>query len=283
MKKYISIILTAVMLLSFFGCSEDRPSQQTTTEVPPAFTTPKQTIPEDPVIDYHFDSRTNVKSDDIGIISYDTDYDITDDKDNVVMFVSMTLPIVEYVKKDETEQAVADIIAGVENGFKKTIEDRSKKYAADIKSGYKFTCTPSFLVSYVITDFSTNYVSILYTIHETNAEGILILDSVCLVIDLKGGFAIDLTTLFTGEALMNFIDDVNKKFKEKEYSYFKNYESRVSEIVTNCWLLYEGGVMILVPPYVISPGYYGYIDISFTNSEIVNYFSDYGRLILGGK
>ena len=283
LKKYIILIIVISTILSFAGCNRTNEIVTTTTDSPPVLTTPKAIIPEGPDIDYHFDSVTDVRSDDIGIRSNNVDYEIKDEKDNTVMLVSMTLPVVEYVSKGDKEEAVAKVISDVEKIFNNDISIRSEKYLADSKAKYKFTCIPSYLVSYRITDFSADYVSLLYTIHETNAEGILTLDSVCIVIDLKGGFAIDLSTLIMSVKYSSFVEDVKKKISAKDVTFFNNYETKIQTLIPKCWLLYNNGVMILIPPYQITPGYYGYLDVMFSNSELSDYLSDYGKVILGGS
>ncbi|MGM9680258.1 MAG: hypothetical protein ACI3XR_02000 [Eubacteriales bacterium] len=246
----------------------------------PALTYPTEKIPETPIF-YHFPSVLDVKIHDIGVEPTDTVYEITEPDGFGLIRVSMTLPVIHFVENSDPEEAVGQVLEETRQLFLSRIEHLQKSYLSDFTSGVPFFCTPQFSVTYTITDYSESRISLLYTVSETNADGIVSRSYVCSVIDLKAGFEVDLSTLFTAGISDKLLTLVNRALASGGYSLYPSYESVAATAIRSSWLIVPEGIAFVFSPGVIASADQDSITILLGTDQLNELLSEYGAELLG--
>ncbi len=238
-------------------------------------------VTDAPDIFHYYPSIQDVSESDVGVHPESGVYDVTSDDGELLVRAVMTLPKITFVGETPVQESVDKLLDSVKGEFENRINRLSDSYISDIQSGYKVLTNPKFSVSYTLTDFSSEFASILYSIVQTNSDGISSTDYFCLVIDLKAGFKIDLSTLFSGGLSDRLLSLINEKLASCGKKLYSIYEQIAAEQIKSCWMISNGGIKFIFSARIIAPASEGTVEITLENSEINGLLNDYGTALLG--
>lgn len=282
MRKILTTVLILCLALQLSACSLFRakdPDHTDPTEDRSGLTYPTYTAP-DPNILYHFPSIQDVNENDVGIHPKDKVYEISDPDGNPILRVSLSMPEISYVDNIGLQSAVAAELAAAEKIFSDRIDSLTARYLTDAASGYSFFMLPSYSVSYSITSFSESRVSLMYSVTETNADGIVNRSKVCKVIDLSAGFTIDLSTLFTAGLSDRLLSMVNSSLANVDLPLLPNYEGIAASSLHASFLLVPEGICFLFSTGTLTPADQGDITVVLPTEMLNELLSEYGAVIL---
>lgn len=284
-----AIALGLVTLLCLSGCSLISDLVSPTTSgasventasltYPPTVTTkPKYEI-------FHkYPSVLDVDGDDMGICPEYVSYETKGSDGDPLLKIRMTLPLPVISSDFDT-----DLKESIEKSFsqaKEELEARIKvledSCLSDKMGGYEILMTPTFSVSYTLTAFSSDFVSILYSVSETNSDGMTTESYICSVIDLKAGFTVDISTLFSAGISDKLTSLVAQKLAESGKVLFDGYDATAAAEMSSCWIISGSDVELIFPPQTIAPASEGTITVTLENAEINELLGDYGAALLG--
>lgn len=277
-QAILALIMPGCLLLS--GCSLfSREQSAGPTEDLSGLTLPAQTT-SPPDLLYRFPSLQDVEQNDIGIHPSDDSYEVAGEDGQILLRVSLSLPVVTYVGNDGMQSAVEAVLAESERQFTDRIDALAKRYEQDAESGYSFFLTPSYSVSYNVTDFSPSRVSLLYNVTETNADGIISTSHVCRVVDLTAGFPVDLSTLFTAGISDRLLSLVNSALANSGASLLPDYESIAASGLPDCFLIVPEGICFLFSTGTLTSADQGDITVLLTTEVLNELLSEYGAVLL---
>lgn len=282
--RFLASALTLPLLLSSCALIGNHPSGTASSDTGdfPVLTYPVEKVTESPIF-YYFPSVLDVNIHDVGVKPTDTVYEITEPDGSTLIRVSMTLPdihFVEFAENEGPEEAVGQALDATRQLFLDRIDHLSECYLSDFATGVPFFCTPQYAVSYTITDYSENRISLLYTVSETNADGLVSRSYVCSVIDLKAGFTVDLSTLFTAGISDKLLTLVNRALASGGYSLYSSYESTAATEIRSSWLIVPEGIAFVFSPGTIASVDQGKITILFSTDQLNELLSEYGAEML---
>lgn len=270
----VGLLLTGCSLLPGSGKNTSGPTEDLS-----GLTFPAQTTLT-PYRLYRFPSLQDVEENDIGIHPSDSSYEITGEDGQTLLRVSLSLPVVTYVNSDGLQSSVETVLAEAERQFADRIDSLTRRYRQDAKSGYSFFVTPSYSVSYNVTAFSPNRVSLLYNVTETNADGITGTSHVCLVVDLSAGFSVDLSTLFTAGLSDRLLTLVNSALASSGASLLPSYESVAAAHLSDCFLIVPEGICFLFPTGSLASADQGDITVLLSTEILNELLGEYGAVLL---
>ena len=234
-----------------------------------------------PDIFHRYPSIMDVTENDIGIHPSGNTYNVVGDDGSVLVKVTVTLPTISFNSENAAELSVNKTLNKTKSEIERRIQRLADSVLSDRKNGYTPFGTSKFAASYTLTGFSSDYASILYSITEVNSDGQTNHTLICSVIDLKAGFAVDLSTLFTGGLSDKLISLVNEKLASCGKPLYRNYEALAANGIKNCWLIGSGDILIVFPPSMIAPATEGTVEIILKNNEINELMNEYGSTLLG--
>lgn len=225
-------------------------------------------------------SIQDVSDQDIGIYPVGQDYTILNDKGETLFHVSLTLPTVSFVDENQRETAVNEVINLFLESYQQTMDRLSSLYQNELEADRSFFCIPQYSLSYTISGFSSEFVSILFSEIITDSDGSVSRSTQSLTIDLKSGFTVNLSTIFSSGLSQDLLKLVNQKLSECGHTLYSNYESLSASLMEDCWLIIPGGIRLIFSPYEIASADQGFIDIELSYLEIGSSLSTYGRQLL---
>lgn len=279
--KFLTTALILCLAIQLSACSLSKDSAEKTdpTEDLSGLTLPSFTA-TDPDTIYHFPSVQDVNENDIGVHPMDSAYEIDDSDGAPILRVSLSLPAITYVDNPVLQASVEATLSDTEKIFSDRIDSLSSRYLTDAASDYSFFLIPSYSVSYSITSYSENRISLLYTITETNADGIVNRSHFCRVIDLSAGFPIDLSTLFTAGLSDRLLTMVNSALADSGIPLLPSYESAVASWLSSSFLIVPDGICFLFTNGTLAPADQGDIPVILTTDALSELLSEYGAVIL---
>ncbi len=290
MRRFIVSAVAALVAVILSGCTliTDLSSVFQITTASPVYGTedtsgltyPTPTT-DAPDIFHYYPSIQDVSKSDVGVHPESGVYDISSDDGDLLVRAVMTLPKITFVGETPVQETVDSLLDSVKADFENQIKQLSDSYVSDIQSGYRVITNPKFSVTYTLTDFSSEFASILYSIVQTNSDGISSTDYLCLVIDLKAGFKVDLSTLFSGGLSDRLLTLINEKLASCGKKLYSGYESIAAEQVKNCWMISNSGIKFIFSARTIAPASEGTVEITLENGEINGLLNDYGTALLG--
>lgn len=234
----------------------------------------------DPPIFHHFPSVLDVNIHDIGVAPADTVYEITEPDGSVLLHVSMTLPDIHFVENDSTQASVRQALDETRQLLLNRIEHLRECYLSDFVTGISFFRTPQFSVTYTITAYSESRISLLYTVSETNADGLISRSYICSVIDLTAGFSVDLSTLFTAGISDKLLTLVNRALASGKATLYPSYESTAASAIRSSWLIVPEGLCFVFSPGVIASVDQDRITVLLATDQLNELLSEYGAELL---
>lgn len=229
---------------------------------------------------YRFPSIQDVNEGDVGVHPVDQVYDVPDSDGNPILRVSLSLPAITYVENIGLQSGVEAALAETTAAFTGRIDSLSARYLTDASSGYSFFLIPSYSVSYSITSYSENLISLLFTVTETNADGIVNRSYVCKVIDLSAGFAVDLSTLFTAGLSDKLLSMINSALAARSAPLLQGYESIAASSLPSSFLIVPEGICFLFSTGTLTPADQGDVTVLLSTDGLNELLSEYGAVIL---
>lgn len=289
MRKFLPLVLILSLGVLLSSCSPfpweitsnentvNRPTEDLSGLTYPPFTT------ADPEGVYRIPSVQNVSDDDVGIHPEGEAYDITDPDGEPILRVSISMPVISYVNNVGLQSSADALLAATEKIFSDRVNSIAARYKSDAAAGYPFFLTPSYSVTYTITSFSESRVSLLYTVTETNADGLVSRSHVCQVIDLSAAFSVDLSTLFTAGLSDRLLTLVNRTLANADVSLYPGYESIAASLLPSAFLIERDGICFYFSAGTLAPADQGDIPVRLSTDVLNELLSEYGAVLLSAK
>lgn len=285
----LSAVLVPVLALCLSGCAlVGRLVAPTTSagygENTKGLTYPiSQTKRPDSEIFHKYPSILDVENGNIGISPEYVSYETTSSSGEALVKISMTLPHPTFSSDidGKLQEEIETSLLTARDELDRRIKRLESSCLSDKMSGYDRLMTPSFSVSYTLTGFSDDFVSILYSIAETNYDGVTTIDYICFVTDLKAGFNVDISTLFSSGISDKLTSLVAEKLAMCGKTLYGGYEAIVAAEMGSRWIISGSDIKLVFPPQTIAPASEGTVEIELKNSEINELLGDYGTALLG--
>lgn len=291
--RRISVALCAMILftavLCFSGCTLVGRLVAPTTSVGDGESTKGLTYPSsqtkipDSEIFHKYPSILDVENGNIGISPEYVSYKTETSSGETLVKISMTLPKPTFSSDIDSKlrEKIENSLLEARDLLDLRIKRLESSCLSDKMSGYDRLMVPSFSASYTLTAFSDDFVSILYSIAETNYDGMTTLDYICFVTDLKAGFNVDISTLFSSGISDKLSSLVAEKLAMCGKTLYSGYEAIVAAEMGSRWIISGNGIRLVFPPQTIAPASEGTIEIELKNNEINELLGDYGAALLG--
>lgn len=286
-RTIVAIAVGLAMALCLSGCSliSDLAIPSSSTEETVSLTYPPTvtTEPKQQEIFHKYPSVLDVDGDDMGICPEYVSYETKGSDGDLLVKIHMTLPKPVFSSDfdDDLKESIEKSFSQAREGLDARIKVLEDSCLSDKMGGYEILMTPTFSVSYTLTAFSSDFVSILYSISETNSDGMTTESYICSVIDLKAGFTVDISTLFSAGISDKLTSLIAQKLAESEKVLFDGYDAIAASEMSSRWIISGSGIELIFPPQTIAPASEGTITVMLENAEINELLGDYGAALLG--
>ncbi len=201
--------------------------------------------------------------------------------DDVLLNVSLSLPVASVVGDDALQETLSAQLSVVEKDLQNRIDLLYQQYLRDYQSGIDGLTTPSVQVRFDLHYFTTEAVSMTYIFSETTRDGMVHLSRYHSNLDLRVGSAIRLSAILkeeTTDGLMSLLMD--KLESDSPDGLYGNAEQILESKLSSAWYISNGSLTILLDAGEIAPISSGDIRITFSESELQSLLSDYGKALL---
>lgn len=286
-RTIVAIAIGLVLALCLSGCSliSDLAIPSSSTEGTVSLTYPPTvtTEPKQQEIFHKYPSVLDVDGDDMGICPEYVSYETKGSDGDLLVKIHMTLPKPVFSSDfdDDLKESIEKSLTQAREELEMRIKALEDSCLSDKMGGYEILMTPTFSVSYTLTAFSSDFVSILYSISETNSDGMTTESYICSVIDLKAGFTVDISTLFSAGISDKLTSLIAQKLAESEKVLFDGYDAIAASEMSSRWIISGSGIELIFPPQTIAPASEGTITVMLENAEINELLGDYGAALLG--
>lgn len=286
-RTIVAIAVGLVTTLCLSGCSliSDLAIPSSSTEGTVSLTYPPTitTEPKQQEIFHKYPSVLDVDGDDIGICPEYVSYETKGSDGDLLLKIHMTLPKPVFSSDfdDDLKESIEKSFSQAREVLDARIKVLEDSCLSDKMGGYEILMTPTFSVLYTLTAFSSDFVSILYSISETNSDGMTTESYICSVIDLKAGFTVDISTLFSAGISDKLTSLIAQKLAESEKVLFDGYDAIAASEMSSRWIISGSGIELIFPPQTIAPASERTITVMLENAEINELLGDYGAALLG--
>ena len=201
--------------------------------------------------------------------------------EEVLLNVSLSLPVASVVGDDALQQTLSAQLSAVEKDLQNRIDLLYQQYLRDYQSGIDGLTTPSVQVRFDLHYFTTEAVSMTYIFSETTRDGIVHLSRHHTNLDLRVGSEIRLLAILkeeTTDGLMSLV--IDKLASNSPDGLYSNAEQILESKLSSAWYITNGNLSILLDAGEIAPVSSGDILITFSESELQELLSDYGKTLL---
>lgn len=202
-------------------------------------------------------------------------------EEDVLLNVTMTLPVASVEGDDTLRQTLAAQLSAVEEELQQRIELLHQQYLRDYQAGIDGLTTPSVQIRFDLHYFTTEAASLTYIFTETTRDGMVRTERYHSNLDLRVGSRIRLSALLkedTTDGLLSMTMD--KLTADSPDGLYENAQQILGAKLSSAWYITEGTLSILLEAGEIAPLSSGNILITFTEAELQGLLSDYGKALL---
>ena len=278
MKKYLSMLLAAVLLLSLIACASN-PNNETSNTDPPEntdndITTSLSTTTKPTVNPDTTPSITPING---GVTSTNQKYTVKQGK-VVALEVDLSLPVADISGNAEVEEKLTLHLESIKKDITDYIGNMEEYYKTTIALGGSHLFVPRISVSFELNHFTEKAMSISFNITEVNGYGVTTQTSRHYNYEFDFASNVTFTAFFTNTDAVT--SAICQKLSDRKDIY-ANTEEIIPVLVKDCWYFSDDKIVFVFNPYDIAPASSGYITVTFGTSELSDYMSDYGKDLLG--
>ena len=275
MKRQLITVLLAALLLT--GCAPAKlPVVTTTPDITTvATTTDAVEEPLPPIQNPEFPGSLHS-----GIGRYTTQQTYTENED-VIMRVSMTLPVASIVGDKSLQTTLETRLAAIESQLKKEIDQLYKRYLSDYRAGRTGIAVPSVVVRFQLNYFTTEALSLSYIFSETTWDGLMYTHLYHSNLDLRVGSSMMLSSLMKDrpQIAMEMLIPTALTAQSIDGMY-SNAAQIILDNLDELWHIAPGELHLHIEPGVIAPLSSGEVMLVFSEDQLEHLLSDYGKALI---
>lgn len=198
-----------------------------------------------------------------------------------VLNVSLTLPVANVEGNEALQKTLSERLDALRKDLEAEIDRLYQQYLSDYKAGREGLTTPSVQVRFELHYFTAEAVSMTYILTETTGDGMVYTHSYHSNLDLRVGSEIRLTSLLKDEKTDGLLTLLIERLKASPpEGIYENAEQILSARLDSAWYIAGGNLLILLEPGEIAPLSSQSILLTFTEAELSELLSDYGKALL---
>lgn len=275
MKRQLITVLLAALLLT--GCA---PAQLPVNTTVPDYTTVATTThavedPLPPIQNPEFPGSLHS-----GIGRYTTQQTYTEN-DDVIMRVSMTLPVASIVGDKSLQTTLESRLAVIESQIENEVDELYKRYLSDYRDGREGIAVPSVVVRFQLNYFTTEALSLTYIFSETTWDGLMYTHLYHSNLDLRVGSSMMLSSLMKDKPQIAMEMLISTALATQSIDgVYSNAAQIILENLDRSWHISPGELHLHVEPGVIAPLSSGEVILVFSEEQLEHLLSDYGKALI---